>query len=323
MLKAKQSSGAVASIAEQLPPGLEPPRGGNGQHSGAAAQKQSQRAAVADGKEPISKRQRTAEAPPQQDGATEHSGGSAEQLANEATVPPPSLPESPQSPPTPPSEPGEHDAEQEVMEAASDLEDSQNLYMDAMEENSAEGVDFLPFGPETPPETPERANPPSDPGQPISHALASAAHSPAGKAQFVAVPGLQSIGKPVEQGSSQGPVLLRVPKFPWEPPEASAGGGPDPPGAGDQPGASSAAGQGARDIDRGRQPGGASTSGRVYGGDGPVAALLRQRRLCLVLDLDHTLVNSAKFSEVDPEHLQVTNPPPLQLSYFHKLPLQA
>lgn len=27
--------------------------------------------------------------------------------------------------------------------------------------------------------------------------------------------------------------------------------------------------------------------------------LLSSRRLCLVLDLDHTLVNSAKFSEVD------------------------
>ena len=28
----------------------------------------------------------------------------------------------------------------------------------------------------------------------------------------------------------------------------------------------------------------------------------RQRKLCLVLDLDHTLINSARFSEVDPEH---------------------
>ena len=28
----------------------------------------------------------------------------------------------------------------------------------------------------------------------------------------------------------------------------------------------------------------------------------RQGKLCLVLDLDHTLINSARFSEVDPEH---------------------
>lgn len=28
----------------------------------------------------------------------------------------------------------------------------------------------------------------------------------------------------------------------------------------------------------------------------------RQHKLCLVLDLDHTLINSARFSEVDPEH---------------------
>ena len=28
----------------------------------------------------------------------------------------------------------------------------------------------------------------------------------------------------------------------------------------------------------------------------------RQRKLCLVLDLDHTLINSARFTEVEPEH---------------------
>ena len=28
----------------------------------------------------------------------------------------------------------------------------------------------------------------------------------------------------------------------------------------------------------------------------------RQRKLCLVLDLDHTLINSARFIEVEPEH---------------------
>lgn len=33
-----------------------------------------------------------------------------------------------------------------------------------------------------------------------------------------------------------------------------------------------------------------------------IQALLQRRRLCLVLDLDHTLVNSARFSEVAPEH---------------------
>ncbi|KAL0023785.1 hypothetical protein WJX77_004859 [Trebouxia sp. C0004] len=33
-----------------------------------------------------------------------------------------------------------------------------------------------------------------------------------------------------------------------------------------------------------------------------VKSLLRQRKLCLVLDLDHTLINSARFSEVEPEH---------------------
>ncbi|KAK9805165.1 hypothetical protein WJX72_003091 [[Myrmecia] bisecta] len=32
-----------------------------------------------------------------------------------------------------------------------------------------------------------------------------------------------------------------------------------------------------------------------------VDSLLREKRLCLVLDLDHTLVNSAKFSEIAPE----------------------
>ncbi|KAA6427633.1 MAG: RNA polymerase II C-terminal domain phosphatase-like 3-like, partial [Trebouxia sp. A1-2] len=33
-----------------------------------------------------------------------------------------------------------------------------------------------------------------------------------------------------------------------------------------------------------------------------VKSLLRQRKLCLVLDLDHTLINSARFGEVEPEH---------------------
>jgi hypothetical protein len=32
-----------------------------------------------------------------------------------------------------------------------------------------------------------------------------------------------------------------------------------------------------------------------------IEGLLRSRRLCLVLDLDHTLINSAKFGEVEPE----------------------
>jgi hypothetical protein len=32
-----------------------------------------------------------------------------------------------------------------------------------------------------------------------------------------------------------------------------------------------------------------------------IEGLLMSRRLCLVLDLDHTLVNSAKFAEIDPE----------------------
>lgn len=33
-----------------------------------------------------------------------------------------------------------------------------------------------------------------------------------------------------------------------------------------------------------------------------VKSLLSQRKLCLVLDLDHTLINSARFTEVEPEH---------------------
>ncbi len=34
--------------------------------------------------------------------------------------------------------------------------------------------------------------------------------------------------------------------------------------------------------------------------------LLSQQRLVLVLDLDHTLVNSARQTEIDPEHVLVT-----------------
>lgn len=41
--------------------------------------------------------------------------------------------------------------------------------------------------------------------------------------------------------------------------------------------------------------------------------LLCQHRLVLVLDLDHTLVNSARQNEVDAEHLQVA------ISLLHKL----
>ena len=56
----------------------------------------------------------------------------------------------------------------------------------------------------------------------------------------------------------------------------------------------------------------ASTSGRSNGGrvshaafqDEFCGALLRQGRLCLVLDLDHTLVNSAKFTEVTRQHTE-------------------
>jgi hypothetical protein len=54
--------------------------------------------------------------------------------------------------------------------------------------------------------------------------------------------------------------------------------------------------------------GGASASGQGAHEafrDASCGALLRQRRLCLVLDLDHTLVNSAKLSEVDTEHTEV------------------
>lgn len=33
----------------------------------------------------------------------------------------------------------------------------------------------------------------------------------------------------------------------------------------------------------------------------PLSALHRRGKLCLVLDLDHTLLNSARYAEVDPE----------------------
>ena len=39
-----------------------------------------------------------------------------------------------------------------------------------------------------------------------------------------------------------------------------------------------------------------------------VKLLLAQRRLCLVLDLDHTLLNSARFTEVDASHTEVMRP---------------
>ena len=38
--------------------------------------------------------------------------------------------------------------------------------------------------------------------------------------------------------------------------------------------------------------------------------LLSQQRLVLVLDLDHTLVNSARQTEIDPEHVQVPTASP-------------
>ncbi|KAL0055154.1 hypothetical protein WJX82_007861 [Trebouxia sp. C0006] len=52
-------------------------------------------------------------------------------------------------------------------------------------------------------------------------------------------------------------------------------------------------------LANGRAPG-TQTGIEVLADD--VKSLLRQRKLCLVLDLDHTLINSARFSEVEPEH---------------------
>ena len=45
-------------------------------------------------------------------------------------------------------------------------------------------------------------------------------------------------------------------------------------------------------------------------------ALLSQRRLCLVLDLDHTLLNSAMIAEVEPRHTEV---PYFYPTYMHIL----
>ena len=49
--------------------------------------------------------------------------------------------------------------------------------------------------------------------------------------------------------------------------------------------------------------------------------LLSQQRLVLVLDLDHTLVNSARQTEIDAEHLKVLSPSELESTVMHREPL--
>ncbi|CAL8464910.1 g4445 [Coccomyxa elongata] len=217
---------------------------------------------------------------------------------------------SPASPPTPPSEPGEFEPQQDFtddMELVSDLSDSQNLYAvddEAEVEVTSSGADeYIPFCPDTPPESPKRAFPAPD---------APASGAPEKAAAEITVPGLctRSIG--AQPASQPGTRETHAPSpisnaaadarlHASRQPGASSAG---PPHVGNQPGVGSA-GHGTAMNER--HLGDTSTSGRgahsAYRQEGPVGALLRERRLCLVLDLDHTLVNSAKFSEVEPEHL--------------------
>lgn len=285
------------------PPGLaaEPHANGiapAGHHDADAAEKRPQPRASAT-QQPASKRQRRDEGhdllqhlPGQLSthrGATENGAPAAEPLG------------SPASPPTPPSEPGEFEPQQDFtdmsadMEIVSDLSDSQNLYAindEAETEVTSSAADeYIPFCPDTPPESPKRAFPAPD---------APAPGAPEATAAEIAVPGLctqsldaQPANKPGSRQTHAHSTLSR----------AAADARVH---ASRQPGASSA-GQGIAVNER--HLGEASTSGRgmhsAYRQEGPVGALLRERRLCLVLDLDHTLVNSAKFSEVEPEHLLV------------------
>ena len=195
------------------------------------------------------------------------------------------------------------------MEVVSDLSDSQNLYAvddEAGEEVTSSGADeFIPFCPETPPESPERNFPAPDAPHPAGQEATTAE---------VTVPGLSSqpIGARLasqpsnHQSHAAGPIPTTAANARLHAKRQRGASSAGPSHAGSQPGVGSA-GQGP--PVNGRHLGGASTSSHgvhsAYMEEGPVGALLRERRLCLVLDLDHTLVNSAKFSEVEPEHLLV------------------
>ena len=252
----------------------------------ASAPQKRQQAGAAGANQPTAKRQRW-EAAPQQNSARQLSAGPGKPGNGAAASRPPG---SPPSPLTPPSKPGEAEPDRDDM---SILSDSQNLYADGAAEPGDEAAskpleDFLPFSPDTPSETPERATP----AVPGDDSAAAASVQPASAAP-VAVPGLHDASAPPQRQRSGQPSETAAAR-------AAAGG---------QEGATSGQ-QGNDAVDRGS--GDASTSGRkihsAYRQAGPVGALLRQRRLCLVLDLDHTLVNSAKFSEVEPEHLKVSCP---------------
>lgn len=244
--------------------------------------------------QPASKRQRR-EAAPLQNGPGQLSTDLSKSDPGAAAARPP---DSPPSPPTPPSEPGEAEPDQD---AVSDLSDSQNLYANTAAEPGDEAVsaaadDFLPFSPETPSESPERASSAGPLDEP-----AAAAPRPASAAP-VAVPGLHNGPAPSRLlRSSRRQNTRSVPSSaqPLVTDTISASTGP-----GNQKGPASA-----EQRTGAAQRGSGSASGRelhsAYRQSGPVGELLRQRRLCLVLDLDHTLLNSAKFSEVDPDHLKV------------------